>query len=315
MPITLVVPVKNDAARLKTCLDSIARTAGSAAPEVVVADNGSTDRSPAVAAEAGARVLSVPNVPVGELRNIAARTATGSVLAFVDADHELEPGWFEAAAESFEDSGVGAAGALYLSPRDGTWVQRMYGALRGRTTGRSETGWLGSGNMLVRRDIFERLAGFDTRLEACEDVDLCRRIRAGGWKIIGDERFRSVHHGDPKTLRALFRAELWRGRDNLRVSFRSPFDPRDLPSIITPMVGLAIIPALILGLFGAGWALRASAIGFVFLVGVIAIRTARMTLRLGDVSPVAGAQALAVAVTYEVARAVALVFRAPHHRR
>jgi hypothetical protein len=49
----------------------------------------------------------------------------------------------------------------------------------------------------------------------------------------------NVHHGDPATLGALFRGELWRGRGNLAVSFRSPMTLRELPSAITPIVQLA----------------------------------------------------------------------------
>src|SRR5262245_25401524 len=109
MPLSVVIPVKNDATRLRACLASIATVAGSASPEVIVADNGSSDDSPAVASAAGARVMTVPDVPVGELRNIAARSASGAVLAFIDADHELKPGWFEAATDTFRDPSVAAA--------------------------------------------------------------------------------------------------------------------------------------------------------------------------------------------------------------
>ncbi len=317
MSITVVIPVKNDATRLRACLSSIsgALAPGSAAPEIVVADNGSTDDSPTVAAAAGARVMRVPDVAVGELRNTAAASASGSLLAFIDADHELGTGWFDAAAESFLDENVAAAGALYLPPPQGTWVQRMYGALRGQTVGTGETGWLGSGNMLVRRDVFERLGGFDTSLEACEDVDLCRRIRACGMKVIADERFRSIHHGDPPTLAALFRAERWRGRDNLRVSLRGPFDLRDLPSIVTPVLTLTGLAAAIPGLLGYRPAQVVAGISAAVLLALISIRSARMVARLNDGSIGTLLRAFAVGVTYEAARAVALVTRAPHHRR
>lgn len=315
MSITIVIPVKNDAIRLRRCLDSIARAGRQAAPEIVVADNGSTDTSPTVASDAGAHVLQIPNVAVGELRNVAARSASGTVLAFIDADHELESGWFEAADESFQDPAVGAAGALYLSPPGGTWVQRMYGALRGQTVGRGETDWLGSGNLLVKRDIFENLSGFDTSLEACEDVDLCRRIRAAGWQVIGDERLRSVHHGDPKDLAALFRAELWRGRDNLRVSLKGPISLRDLPSIVTPVLTLAGFVMLVIGLLGFGGGVRLVSIASIMLAGIVGVRASRMAAKLGSASPIDVGRTMIVALTYEIARALALVIRAPHHRR
>ena len=83
--LTFIVPVRNDAARLARCLAAITRTAGPLT-DIVVVDNGSTDESAAVARRAGAQVLVVPDASVAALRNRGAATATGEVLAFVDAD-------------------------------------------------------------------------------------------------------------------------------------------------------------------------------------------------------------------------------------
>jgi hypothetical protein len=62
------------------------------------------------------------------------------------------------------------------------------------------------------------------------------------------------HFGDPATLGELFRGELWRGRDNLRVSLRGPVDWRDLPSVIVPLLWLtSMLTALVaLGLRSSG---------------------------------------------------------------
>src|SRR5437867_1161912 len=92
--VSFIVPVRNDAARLETCLRSIL---GNGLPadafEIVVADNGSSDNSVNVARREGAEVIVVAGVRVSELRNVAARRATGDILAFVDADNEIVPSW------------------------------------------------------------------------------------------------------------------------------------------------------------------------------------------------------------------------------
>src|SRR5262245_53653351 len=129
--VSFVIPVRDDAGRLARCLASIASNHSQA--EIIVADNGSRDRSPEVAAQAGARVLPLPGLRVAELRNRAAGAASGDILAFVDADHEIAPTWVRAAIEALAPERAGAAGALYTAPPGGTWVQRLYGALRGRT--------------------------------------------------------------------------------------------------------------------------------------------------------------------------------------
>jgi len=318
MKTSFVIPVKNDARRLARCLDSLPKGSSEGEVETVVVDNGSIDDSADVARRHGALVLEVPEKRVSELRNLAAAKASGTLLAFVDADHELGQGWLAAAATGMKDSSVGAVGATCLPPPGGTWVQEMYGHLRGRTIGRHDVGWLGAGNMVVRRTAFEQVGGFDAALEACEDVDLCRRLVGVGWRIVADENLVNVHLGDPATLRALFRGERWRGRDNLRVSLRGPVSPRDLPSILTPIVVLAALITIVaspgcLLLNLSPW--RISATSAILITGLTALRTARMASRGRRIGPVFLMRAFVVALTYDLARAIALVSRAGHHRR
>jgi GT2 family glycosyltransferase len=316
MRMSVIVPVRDDAERLARCLASIS---GRAEDEIIVADNGSQDDSSRVAARAGATVLSLPDLKVSALRNAAARQARGEVLAFIDADHQVGPGWIDAALDTMRDPSIGAAGSRYAAPPNGTWVQQMYGLLRGTTTGIGDTDWLGSGNMVVRREAFDRVGGFDASLEACEDVDLCRRLRGAGFRIIGDERLHSIHHGDPPTLRALFRAERWRGRDNLRVSLRGPLTWRDLPSIVMPILSLVALITLVLspviGALTGGSTARLAFASAMLILALAVVRALRMTRSLDRPGLLILARAFAAALVYDTARAVALVDRAPHHRR
>jgi GT2 family glycosyltransferase len=313
--VSCIVPVRDDAARLRRCLASIGRSEyPSQHVEIVVVDNGSLDDSIQVAEAAGARVLTCPGVRVSELRNRGAAAARGEILAFIDADHEIDPGWIVHAVEDLGKLGVGAVGAPYLAPAQGTWVQRTFDTMRHRQHGCFETEWLASGNLAVWRREFEHLSGFDTGLETCEDYDLCQRLRAAGLRLLSDDRLKSVHHGDPATLAALFRAELWRGRDNIRASLRGPLTLRGLPSLLIPVVELGWLTAGLGGLLTApeGLALALSApVGF---AGFAALRAFRMTSHRSGVLPVEALQAFAVAYVYELARAMALVYRAPHHR-
>jgi glycosyltransferase involved in cell wall biosynthesis len=316
--VSFVIPVRNDARGLQRCLESLAHEPASRqiVTETIVIDNGSVDDSPSVARRAGATVLQLPRLKVAELRNRGVAAATGALLAFVDADHELGAEWLAAAAEIELEGDIGAIGARYSPPPAGSWVQRMYGAIRGRTVGRHDVDWLGSGNLVVRREAFDDVQGFDTELETCEDVEFCNRLRAHGWRIVADDRMYSVHYGDPATLRQLFRSELWRGRDNLRVTLRGPLTLRSLPSLVMPMVTLLGLGAIIIGvaLWPAGqrWLAVAGAllVGAVALLRVVKVLGGLQPRRIGDLAP-----ACAVALVYESARALALIFRTPHRRR
>ena len=181
------------------------------------------------------------------------------------------------------------------------------------SSAREEVLWLGSGNLAVKKDVFDDIGGFDVRLTACEDVDLCNRLRQAGHRIVADPAMRNVHYGDPKTLRALFYGELWRGRDNVRVTFRGPKTFRHLRSALIPIVDLiAIASALVALLLGySGVAVACSLVVF----GLISLRATMILRRQLRPGLSSGAQALAVAAVFDIAKALALLARGSHHAR
>lgn len=318
--VSFVIPVRNDAARLERCIRSIiANGYPRASVDILVIDNGSTDSSAAVAAALGADVVSMPHHRVAALRNEGAKRARGEVLAFVDADHEIVPDWIQIAVDTLRRPDVAATGALYCAPDSGTWVQRTYGLLRGRPEGRHDVEWLGGGNMAMLRSTFERSGGFDTTLSTCEDVEFCNRLRARGGRIVSDARLKSVHYGDPVTLRELFVGELWRGRDNLRVSVDAPLTWRGLPSIILPIADLALLLVLtagvVLAIGGRVHGLLLALLACSTMLTAAWLRSARCfsNAREGGIGRLMAL--FAVTCVYDVARALALVSRMPHRRK
>lgn len=314
--VSFVIPVRNDAARLQTCLRSIlSNPQAPSQVEIIVVDNASTDDSAAVAGRLGARVLHVEGGRVSELRNYGAQHASGDVIAFVDADNEIAAGWLYAALDCLRQPGVGAVGALYQAPPDGTWVQRTYGQLRGGPRDQQDAGWLGSGNLAVTRRAFELVGGFDTTLETCEDVDFCYRLRTHQLRVVSDARLKSVHHGDPRTLWEVLTSERWRGRDNLRVTFRKPVVWGSVPSAIVPVVHISFMALAVVGLATLGASPRAGAVVIAAAVAGFALFTSMRVVRAALRE---GAQrwsllaAFAVAAFLDAGRALALVSRAPH---
>ena len=315
--VSFVIPVRNGSPHVSRCLAAIAANARTSADvEVLVVDNGSSDDSAEIARRLGARVLSLPSGRVGACRNAGAAAARGDILAFIDVDNEIGPAWLHSCANAFREAGVGGAGYPYHAPADATWVQRAYDGLRMRAAERRNVEWLGAGNLAVRRDVFEQIGGFDEELEACEDVELCHAVRRAGHRIVSEPGMKSVHHGDPRTLAELFLGELWRGRDNLRVSLRGPVTVRTLPGMVLPVAGLASLGLLALGLFSWPWG--GGALAAAGAAGVLAIASlkAAVIIHRGRVrSPLGWAQGFAVAATYEAARALSIVSGATHRTR
>ncbi|MDP3718910.1 MAG: glycosyltransferase [Acidobacteriota bacterium] len=319
--VSFVIPVRNDAERLRRCLTSIvSNDYPRALIEIVVIDNESEDGSGRAAREYGAIVLRSPGTCVAELRNRGARAALGSIIAFVDADHEIDQQWITAAVAILSTPEIAATGCAYLTEPQANWVQQQYDGLRVRPEQRQEVAWIGSGNFAVKRSAFERVGGFNTTLTACEDVDLCNRLRQAGHRIVADPALRSVHFGDPRTLKALFFGELWRGRDNLKVTFSGPRTFQHLRSALLPVADLLIVGTGIVSAL-TGHPFIAVACLTVALVPALAraVMMSRRRRGAGDQSfgsaSRSAAQALAVSVVFDAARAVALVARGSHRAR
>lgn len=314
--IAFVIPVRNDAERLRTCLASLQAAAAGTPHDLLVLDHGSRDRSAEVARDAGARVITRAGGNVAALRNHGAAQTSAPLIAFIDADNEVAEGWLSAALTSCASPDVGMAGAPYHPPPHGTWVQRTYDALRRHPAAEEPTEWMGAGNMVVRRDAFVAARGFDERLETCEDVDLCAKVAMAGWRLLAVPGMRSVHHGDPARLSNVFWGELWRGRDNLRVTLRGPKSARTLASAAMPVAYAAAVVAALFGwMAGAPAGLLVSAAGAAGVFGLLALRVGAMRANAGGRLPAGLWAAVRVALAYDLGRAAAVFVGVGHGRR
>jgi glycosyltransferase involved in cell wall biosynthesis len=121
--VSVVIPVKDDAAALERCLDALAHQTTLPA-EVIVVDNGSSDDSGAVAERWGARLLHErePGIPAAASKGYSA--ARHAVIARLDADSVPPPGWVAAGlaalAEHPEAAAVTGPGSFYDGPRHGS---------------------------------------------------------------------------------------------------------------------------------------------------------------------------------------------------
>jgi glycosyltransferase involved in cell wall biosynthesis len=168
--VSVVIPARDAAATLGATLAAVA---GQAA-EVVVADDGSTDGTVALAEAAGARVVSAGGRGPANARNVGAAAATGDVLAFTDADCVPEPGWVAAALAALGDADLVQGAVL---PPEGAevgpfdrfiWVDHEHGLYE-------------TANLVVRRELFERLGGFESVLVPRKGIELGEDVWFG-WR-------------------------------------------------------------------------------------------------------------------------------------
>ena len=108
MRASVVVPAYNAADSLPRCLQALTgQRYPRSAYEIIVADDGSTDTTAQVAAQAGAdRVLPCPHRGPAAARNTGTDAARGEIILFTDADCEPEPDWLAEMLRPFDDPRV-----------------------------------------------------------------------------------------------------------------------------------------------------------------------------------------------------------------
>lgn len=184
-PIDVVIPVYDQPDQLGECLAAL-RAASPAAHPIVVDDASSSTRVAEVAQAHGATLLrhSVNRGPAAA-RNTGLRHSTSAIVACVDADCAVGPGWLEVLIPHFDDPRVGAvAPRIRARPEPGAGLLGRYQQDRSAldmgprpelVTHGAALGFLPSATILLRRSSTGP-EPFDERMRVGEDVDLVWRL-------------------------------------------------------------------------------------------------------------------------------------------
>lgn len=168
--------------------------------ELIAVDDTSSDGSNELAAQLGARVIpSGGRLGPGGARNIAARTAVGDILWFVDSDVVVADDAIDHIEAAFVSDDIWAVfGSYDTAPPERNFGSQYKNLLHHhhhqRGSADAETFWAGCG--AVRRDRFLQMDGFDAAQFArpsIEDIELGYRIRERGGRILLDRDLLSTH--------------------------------------------------------------------------------------------------------------------------
>ena len=184
--VSIIIPHYNDLDNLRRCMDLLRKqTAPREDFEVIVADNNSACGLEAVAAVCGdvARAVPAPIQGAGPARNAAVRHARGRYLAFLDSDCLPVAEWVANGIRAMEgadmvggDVRVIVAGGGRPTPSEA--FELVFGFNNRRYV--EELGFSISANMFVRREVFEAVGDFRTKV--AEDKDWGRRAVAMGYR-------------------------------------------------------------------------------------------------------------------------------------
>jgi GT2 family glycosyltransferase len=195
--VAVIVPARDEGRTIAACVRSVyAQGWPRDRLEVIVIDDGSADDTGAQARAAGATVLRTGGVGPSRGRNLAVQATRAELCLFTDGDCELAPGLLGALVEALAAAGPAFAGAGGRqlappgSPPYAARVQRFLEAVgfvsdyvRGGGAPR-ETTHNPSCCALVRRAALLGCGGFRDELWPCEDLELDRRLRRAGHRLL-----------------------------------------------------------------------------------------------------------------------------------
>lgn len=250
MKISVVVPAQNEGRYIERCLRSVHENLRDRWDyEIILVDNASSDNTAELAAANGVQVLSIPNKSTpSAVRNLGVRAAAGDVLLFIDGDVYLADDWHARAQllvpKVLEQDLI--TGSTYDVDPEASWVAKdWFGPLFER-----QDRFVNAGHMLLSRDLFDRLGGFDEGLETGEDTEFCERALARGAAVVCDKQLVSVHLGYPNDLGHFFRRERWHGKGNFITWQR--FTSSKIPFLVLFNL-LSFVAALVLPWLTGDW--------------------------------------------------------------
>jgi glycosyltransferase involved in cell wall biosynthesis len=180
---SLVVPAYNEEKYIARLLDSVDRaraaySGGAGRIEVIVADNGSTDRTAEIAAARGCRVAPVEKRIIAAARNGGAAIAQGEVLCFTDADGQIHSKTFDAIEASLASGRVVGGATGVTSERWSAGIVATWALLLPFV-------WMtrmDTGVVFCRREDFETIGGYDESFRIAEDLNFLLALRRLGRK-------------------------------------------------------------------------------------------------------------------------------------
>lgn len=224
--VSIVIPTKDNVHVLKICINSIIQKTNYSNYEIVIVNNKSNhsktyDYFKEIETRNNIRILEYnEDFNFSAINNFAVQNSDCEVIIFLNDDTEIiAEDWLTAMLEHVQRSEVGAVGCKLLYPNNtiqhagvilgitGTSGEKAVAGHSLKHLPNTNHGYVGRVNvvhnlsavtaacMMLRKDVFEEVGGFDENLAvAFNDVDLCLKIRRKGYLIVYTPYAELYHH-------------------------------------------------------------------------------------------------------------------------
>tara|TARA_B100000686_G_scaffold209267_1_gene216174 strand:- start:85 stop:2769 length:2685 start_codon:yes stop_codon:yes gene_type:complete len=214
--VSVLVCAHNAADTIGECLESL-RSLDYPDYEIIVVNDGSSDATGSIARKHhDVLVIDTDHIGLSAARNLAITHATGTIVAYTDADVRADQEWLTYLIQPFLRSDAVGSGGPNVVPHDDPWVAQCVARAPGSPTHILIDDRLAEHvpgcNMAFRRDALVAIGGFNESFHAAgDDVDVCWRLQANGGRI----EFASsalVWHRHRRTVKAFWRQQVGYGQ-------------------------------------------------------------------------------------------------------
>jgi len=215
---SVIIPAFNEEKYIQVTLNALQL---SDTLEIILVDNGSTDKTAEIARDQGVKVIDFPVGTIAAARNRGVQASSSSFLVFIDSDVRVTPGWHQKLPfilEELEKNPLQVTGSRCQSPSTKSLLNKYwYTELT-----QYEATYINSGHLITTRELFEKISGFSENLETAEDYDFCDKARKVGAVVRNNPDLVVIHDGYPQSLLGFIQRERWHGRQDFETghSFR-----------------------------------------------------------------------------------------------
>ncbi len=219
MTVSVIIPAYNASLTIAKTLTALRRQDFRQDLEIIVVDDGSTDRTSSVVdGFAGVRYVRQDNAGPASARNHGARLSRGTVLCFTDSDCIPHADWISRLVGGFRHNDVGVVcGSYGIANPQSRLARGIHGEIlfRHQVLMPDFPKVFGSYNFSIQKQVFDQVGGFSTtyRQASGEDNDLSYKVLKSGQRIFFERRA-LVDHEHPQQvwqyLKEQFRHGYWR---------------------------------------------------------------------------------------------------------
>lgn len=245
--ISIIVPVYNDAEGIKITLESLVKqNYPKEKYEIIVVDNNSKDDTPEVVKEFQKRYLDLVKLCYerevkgpAAARNEGIKHAKGNILCFIDADMWVDSNWLSSIKSILDNNkDIKCLGyKIKVMAKKNNVISRFSKFISFRTKEFVfKNFFIVTAALVVKKEVFEEIGGFDERLYSCEDREFGRRCYEKGYQLYYSEDIVSYHPA-LINIKQLFKKHFWYGRGAFLLFFYYPEKfKKENYSCLNPMI-------------------------------------------------------------------------------